>query len=306
MKRILTAALAVLAVTGLAGPVRAGAAACCTSATSFGVGRLLAWEDAAVGVRLGHSRSLGGWDGAGVRRQDGVADGLTLAEPWAIVRLAPRLQLQGRVPALLNDREGGGRRQVAGGLGDVGAGLRVELLSPGEIASLPAVALTVGGLAPTGRRVEQTHGPLFAGATGRGAWGGSLAAEVEYARMPWFVRLDAGITVLAPFRRAGTGERQQDGPVEQLALGAGLELVPDRWVAALALQAEWEGAHRVDGSAVQGSEARAVTWAASASWRMAPRWTLVGALVGPVWIDRWGENRDGRIGFTLGVRHGIF
>lgn len=306
MKTALRAAMAALLLASATGPGRAAAAACCTSATSFGVGRLLAWEDAAAGVRVGHSRSLGAWDGAGRRRGDGISDGLTTVEPWAIVRLAPRLQLQARAPVAVNDRQGGGRRQAAGGLGDVGAGLRIELLSPGEYAGLPAVAFTVSGVAPTGRRVERTRGPLFAGATGRGAWGGSLAAEVEQARMPWFVRLEAGLTVLAPFRRADGGARQQDGPLAQVALGAGLELVPEEWVAALALQGEWEAAHRVDGAVVHGSDARAATWAASASWRASPRWTLVGTLAGPVWLDGGGKHRDGRLGFTLGVRHGFF
>lgn len=300
------AALAALALACAAGAGRAGAAACCTSATAFGVGRLLVWEDAAVGVRLGHSRSLGGWDGAGVRRRDGVSDGLTTVEPWAILRLAPRLQLQARAPLLANDRAAGARRQLAGGPGDAGIGLRVEVLSPGEYVGLPAVAFTVSGVAPTGRRVEQTRGPLFAGATGRGAWGGSLAAEVEHARMPWFVRLDAGITLLAPFRRTDGGARQQDGPIGQVALGAGLEVVPDVLVAAAALQGEWEAAHRVDGATVRGSGARAATWSASASWRASPHWTWVVALSGPVWLDGGGRNRDGRLGFTLGARHGFF
>lgn len=54
--RVLIAASLVAAAATLPQPARA--AACCTSAASFGVGRLLVWEDWAVGLQLSHARSL--------------------------------------------------------------------------------------------------------------------------------------------------------------------------------------------------------------------------------------------------------
>jgi hypothetical protein len=297
-----------LALALAALPGAASAAACCMSAASFGVGRLKIWEDWAAGAQVGHARSIGqyGADGALRRYGSDLADGLTRIEPWAIVRLSERLQVQAWVPVLLNDRRVGGQGQLAGGLGDVGAALRTEVVALGQYAGLPSLAFTVGALAPTGRRPEDTSLPLFAGATGRGTWGASLAVESEYAFLPWFVRADAGFTWLAPFTRSDGGVRQQYAPQLAAALSAGREVLPERLVLALALSGEWEGALQLDGGDVPASSARSLTLAASAAYALDPRWTVVGVVSNGLWPAGAAANRDARLGFTLGIRHGHF
>jgi len=304
--RLLLAASLLLA--GAVVPQRSLAAACCVSAASFGVGRLLVWEDRAFGLQLGHARSFGQWDSQGSLRWNGsdFSDGLTQAQAWAIVRLHDRIQLQGWVPVVVNDRRSGPQSQVAVGLGDAGAAVRFEVWKIGEYEGLPSFAVTVGGLAPTGRRVEETSPPLFAGSTGRGAWAGTLAIEAEYALLPWFARLDVGATGFLPFRRTDIGVDQRYGPVLQAALSTGRELLPDVLVAAVALTGEWEAPIELGGATVSSSGARSYTLATSLSWRADPRWTFVGSVTNTVWPDGAGMNRDARLGFTLGVRHGHF
>jgi hypothetical protein len=272
------------------------------------VGRLLVWEDWAAGVQLGHARSLGQWDAGGALRWNppGFSDGLSRVEPWAIVRVHPRVEVHGRVPVVVNDRRSGDERQTAGGLGDVGAGARVEALAIGAYAGLPSLAFTVGAIAPTGRRVEDTEPPLFAGATGRGAWAGSLALESEYAVLPWFVRLDAGVTEHLAFQRSGTDERVRYGRLSTVGLSAGREVLAGALVLALGATGEWEAPHSLGGVRVAGSGARAYALAASLSWRADPHWTLVGNVTNTIWPDGGGRNRDARLGFTLGVRRGQF
>ncbi len=303
-RRAATAAL--IAAGMLLAPRPAGAAACCTSATSFGVGRLLAWESWAVGLQLEHARSLGSYDSSGALRWNGgeLVEGLSRLQPWAIVRVHERVQLQAWAPFVVDERRSPDHTQVAGGLGDVGAAARFEVLGVGAYAGLPALAVTASAIAPTGRRVEETRPPLFAGTTGRGAWGGALALEAEYAFLPWFVRLDAGLTGWLPFRRADTGALQRLGPSLLVSLSAGDELVADTLVAAVAATGEWEAAPRIDGVRVPGAGARAWSLAASLSWRLDPRWTVVGTLTNGIWPDGGGVNRDARAAFTLGVRHG--
>lgn len=299
---------AALAVVAAAVPSTAGAAACCTSATSFGIGRLLAWEDAAYGVQLSHARSLGQWDSGGTLRWNGsdFSDGLTQVQPWAILRLQDRVQLQAWLPIVVNDRRSASTSQVAWGLGDAGAALRLEVAKIGEYQGLPSFALTAGVVAPTGRRVEETKPPLFAGTTGRGAWGGSLAAEAEYALLPWFVRVEGGVTAFLPFDRADTGASQQYGPVAVAAASTGLELVPDVLVAAVALMGEWQSSIHVDGARVPDSRAYAYTLGTSLAWRADPHWSLVWSITNTVWPDGGGMNRDARVGLMMGVRHGVF
>jgi hypothetical protein len=272
------------------------------------VGRLLVWEDWAAGVQLGHARSLGQWDAAGTLRWNppDFSDGVSRVEPWAIVRVHPRVEVHGRVPVVVNDRRSGDERQTAGGLGDVGAGARFEVLAIGAYAGLPSLAFTVAAVAPTGRRVEDTEPPLFAGATGRGAWSGSLALESEYAVLPWFVRLDAGATEHLAFRRSDAGARQRYGRLTTVGLSAGREILAGALVAALGATGEWEAPLSMDGVRVPGTGARSYALAASLSWRADPHWTLVGNVTNAIWPDGGGRNRDARLGFTLGVRRGQF
>lgn len=302
------ASLILLTMLVAAEPHRAQAAACCISATSFGVGRLLIWEDFASGVQLGHARTLGQWDASETLRwnPDQYSEGISQVQPWAIVRLHQRVQLQAWAPVLVNDRWSGSVHQVAGGLGDIGAAVRFEFLSIGALRGFPSFAATVGGIAPTGRRVEQTSPPLFAGTTGRGAWGGSLAIESEYAFFPWFVRLDASGSEFLTFRRPDTGQRQQYGPLVRVGLSTGREVVPGKLVAALAALGEWEGRVRQDGSTVPESQSHLYSLAASLSWRFDPHWTLVGTVANSVWPQGFGMNQDARVGFTLGGRYGHF
>lgn len=286
----------------------AQAAACCVSASAFGVGRLLVWEDFAVGLFVGHARSVGQWSSSReLRLYDGrFADGLTTFEPYAMVRVIERLQLSARVPLRINDRSSAGMYQVAGGFGDVQAGARVEALSPGQFRELPSLAFHALVTAPSGRRAEQVSGPLGAGVTGRGAWVLTFALETEYTWLPWYLRLDAAVSVPFGFRRSDTREWQLYGPLVSVMLSGGRELVPGKLVASLALQAEWEGPVRINGALVARSEAYAFTVAASLSWRVEPHWTLLGSISSSVWPGGFGANRDARVSFNLGGRYGYF
>jgi hypothetical protein len=289
-------------------PRTASAAACCISATSFGVGRLLIWEDFAAGVLVGHSWSLGQWDANGSLQPNpsGYNDGVTLVQPWAIVRISERVQVQAWVPFLFNDRIVGDQSQFAGGIGDMGAALRYEVLAIGEYEGLPSFGVTVGGLAPSGTRVEQTLPPLMAGTTGRGSWAVSLALEAEYAWLPWFLRAEVAATYYFPFSRQDGGLTQQWGPLLQAGVSSGREVVADKLVLALGLLGEWETAYKLEGVTLPSSSAFSISAALSSSWRVSPHWTLNAILTNSVWPDGLGTNRDARIGLSLGVRYGYF
>ena len=206
----------------------------------------------------------------------------------------------------MGDRWSGSVNQVAGGLGDIGAAARFEFLAIGALRGFPSFALVAATSAPTGRRVEQTSPPLFAGTTGRGAWSGSLAVESEYPLGPYFLRLDASLTGFLPFERSDTGQRQQYGPLLRAALSTGREIVPGKVVVALAALGEWERALRIGGATVPESQSHLYSLAVSLSWRCQPHWTLVATVSNSVWPDGGGMNQDARIGGTLGARYGHF
>lgn len=284
------------------------AAACCLSATAFGMGRLLVWEDFAIGLSLGHARVLGEWDAQGNLHLNppGYSEGITRVQLWTIVRLHERVQAQAWAPVLVNDRWSDDQHQIAGGLGDVGGAVRVELVPIGTFKNLPSLAMTLGGAFPTGKRVEQTSPPLFAGATGLGAYAGSVGLESEYAFLPWFVRLEFGLTGYLPFRRSDTGRREQYGPLIQTTLSAGREAFADRIVVAFALHEEWQDRVEFDKTSVPDSRARALSAGVSLSWRASPHWTLLATGSNSIWPSGVGMNRDARAGFEVGVRYGHF
>jgi hypothetical protein len=283
-------------------------APCCMSATSFGVGRLLLWEDFAIGLQLSHARVFGEWthDGHLRKNPSGYYEGVSSALPWGILRLHERIELQGWVPIIVNDRWSQQAQQTAGGLGDIGAASRFQLLAIGEYVGIPSLAVTLGGLAPTGRRVEQTSAPLFAGATGRGTWSGSVAIETEYAHLPWFVRFDAALAAFAPFTRRDTGQHQQYGRLVTAGFSAGREMLADRLVLALAALGEWQRSLELDDRRVPRSRAHLYTLAASLSWRSSPHLTWIGILSNSIWPDGLGSNRDARFAVNLGARYGYF
>ena len=287
---------------------QARAAACCLSATSFGVGRLLVWEDFAIGLSLGHARVLGEWDAQGNLHFNppGYSEGITRAQLWMILRLHERVQAQAWAPVLVNDRWSDDQHQIAGGLGDVGGAVRVELVPIGAFKNLPSLAMTLGGAFPTGERVEQTSPPLFAGATGLGACAGSVGLESEYAFLPWFVRLEFRLTGYLSFRRSDTGQREQYGPLVQTTLSAGREAFTNQIVIALALHGEWQDRVEFNGTSVPDSRARALSTGVSLSWRANPHWTLLATGSNAVWPSGVGMNRDARVGLDLGVRYGHF
>jgi hypothetical protein len=303
---MISRAVALLLV--LAAPV-AHAAACCLSASVVGVGRLSVWEDAAGGFSSSLSHGTGRWDAwnqyrpfAATVREDEVR-----LEAWAMVRLAEQWQVSARVPWVVGVRGAGDASSVGTGVGDVSAAVRWEAISLGAYEHVPGVALSLGLTAPTGRRPEQATAALGASATGRGAWNASLAVAAEYAVAPWFVRLDVGALLNAPFVRADTGATQTFGPGAQVALSGGRELFREKLVVALSLRFEHEFPMWLDGVHTARTDSSSLTSTLSAAWKVTPHWTVTGAFstdaLGHLGVA---QNKEERLAFTLGVRHGFF
>lgn len=300
---LLTGAL----LLGLA-PAPARGAACCLSAGVFGIGRLVIWEEFAVGTSFSLSQAMGMWDERAGWRGFGESYDETfgVADVYGLFRLSERFQAFARVPWVFTVRGTGDSSEFGHGFGDLQAGMRFEAISIGEYLELPAVAITASIMAPTGRRPESVSTSLGTGTSGRGVWLFSLALSLEYAFLPWFVRADFGGSVSLPFTREDLGLVQTYGPALQLGLFFGRELVPDTWVLALGLVEEWELPYWLDGEATPDSAARSPTVSLSTSWQLNPHWMLQGSLLWNPPLDELGKNRFGRLGGTIGVRYGYF
>lgn len=287
----------------------AQAAACCMSASVVGSGRLLVWEDAAAGLATSWSHGTGRFDTAGRFHSfnPGLLEDELRVEAWAIVRLAERWQVSARVPWVTGVRASDGINSVGTGLGDVSAAVRWEALSLGEYEWVPGLAVLAQVVGPTGRRPEQATDALGASATGRGAFAASLGLVAEVTQLPWFFRLDVAGVYTAPFVRVDTHQVQNFGPGLQVGLSGGRELLAERLVLAVALRFEHEFPLWLDGRTAADSESTGLTSSISASFKLTSHWMLTSAVSTDA-LGRIGlaQNRDDRVAFNLGVRHGFF
>jgi hypothetical protein len=289
------------------GPRAARGAACCMSATAHGVGRLLNWEDAAVGLTTSMAFRLGAWspDAEWESWGDDFAEQEWRTELWGLVGLSRRASLWLRVPWMVTHRRAGELDELGHGLADLSLGARYELLAIGEILQLPALALSAGVTVPTGRDTEGAAEVLGSDITGRGAWVFSFGLSVEKTKLPWFVRGDAGVTVPLPAERESLGRTQRYGPGVQLAFSAGWEVAMGLVLSGIA-RFDWEGPIRLDGDAIDNSERYALGLGAALSWRWDPHWTLQLGADSHVFTSHLGDNQPGQVTTTLGVRYGFF
>lgn len=305
-RRSLPLLVALFTLPLLALPSASRAAPCCMSATAFGIGRLLIWEDFAVGLRTSLSPGLGDWDRDGHWRSwDSYDETEWRSELWALAGLDRRASLFARVPAVLLTRSAAETSDTGGGLGDISVGFRYELLAIGELLELPAIAVTFAVLAPTGRATEDSRSPLGADVTGRGAWVLSSGLSFELTRLPWFVRLDAGLSVPLPAERPDLGVDQRLGLSVDLALSGGLELT-DGVVLSLIPRLTWTDRTRLDENPVPDTSRLDFGLALAGSWRIDPHWTMQASFDAPLPIDGLGLNQTARLQTTLGLRYGSF
>lgn len=298
--------LLVTLLAALVLPTRAEAAPCCMSATAFGIGRLLIWEDFALGLRTSLAPGLGDWDGDGQWDSwSGYSETEWRSELWAMAGIDRRASAFVRLPAVMLTRSAPGTSDTGGGLSDLSLGLRYELLSIGELLELPAIALTVAVLAPTGRATEESRSPLGADVTGRGAWVISAGLSFELTRLPWFLRLDAGVSVPLPQEREDLGLDQRLGVSLDFSLAGGLEVAP-QVVVSLSPHLSWTDDTRLDEEVVANTSRLEMGVAVAGSWRFDPHWTLQAAFDTPLMFDDLGKNQTGRLMTTLGIRYGSF
>ncbi len=302
-------AAAATLLAAVAAPAAAHAAACCMSATAFGAGRLLIWEDFAVGLRTSVSPALGDWDQAGRwRPYRDYADLEWRTELWGMAALSRRASAFARVPWLVNRRASQGATPIddlGTGLADVSAGLRYELLAVGEYVELPAVALTATVTAPTGRATHDATTPLGVDVTGRGAWVASAGLSLERTHLPWYARLDLGVSIPLPAHRPDVDATQRYG-VELSAVAAGGAELSRDLVLSLVTRASWQAPLTLAGRSIEGSDRADLGLGLAASWRLTPNWTAQAALDTGLFLDGLGDNHPGRITTTLGLRYGHF
>jgi hypothetical protein len=182
------AALAVLACASILAMTRgARAQACCVAPGTVGPARLARQEVLLVGVEARARWAYGSLDGGGAFRTPpkGAYDVALEQDLFVTGRLLRRGQLTATLPFVETLRGTSASSSSGGGLGDVRAAARWDLLFPEEVRWVPGIAVLAGGSLPTGVPAERASDALATGATGTGTASGWVGLGVEQTTGPW-------------------------------------------------------------------------------------------------------------------------
>ena len=177
---------------GLLGSQTAQAGACCTGATSIVPIRLGECERWLMGVGAQAETTTGTWQSDGTVGQTSMTDDAvitTLAGAW---RWDRKGQTFATLPLRLNHRSASGIDEVAGGVGDLRAGLTWDPIEERADSWMPVPVITLGTRLPTGRDWRSSEATLQTDVTGLvgPAVIGAMTAERTLGRTPWSLGVD--------------------------------------------------------------------------------------------------------------------
>jgi hypothetical protein len=284
--RFLEAASAALILASLAlAPRAARAQACCVGTGLVTPARLRVFEDYGAGVQT-HVRSvLGSFDAGGdyVRSPPG-ADELDLEQDLFGAMRIGRFQVALKLPFLETGRRETGVSAFGGGVGDVSASLRYDVIYAGDRPWWPGIAILAGLSAPTGRTVEESGDPTAA--TGIGSFEGNLGLSVEQVIGRSFVSATAFLSQQAS-RTVGT-VTQSFGPRVTAILAGGYVLANELTLGGFV-------------QATRRSDQALVTAGAAAALPLGDYWRVQGTLSGDVPLSGWGHLQTTGAGLTVSL-----
>lgn len=287
-------------LVALAAPRMAAAQACCAGASTLSPTRLSESESMAVGVQLRASVVSGSFDGAGRWRASpaGFTERDLSQEVFGVVRFRDRLQLGLVVPVVETFRRVPGLSDAGGGVGDVKASARLELLAPGVSQTWPGVALLAGASLPTGRPVESATHPLASDATGLGSLTGLLGVALERPQDHLLLQLVA--TIQLQTSRSASGLRESFGAQSALSFAAGWAFDSGPGIA-LVGALRHDGAARIDGVALAGSGRTVTTLGLAGGAYVAQAWRVQGLVSAPLPVDGAARSTLGSPGVQLAL-----
>lgn len=273
---------------------RVNAAACCTSATAFGTGRLLLWESFATGLRSQLSHEIGSYNAQRVFQPD-AADNIDQhmrLDAYALVGTSENGAVFVVLPWLFPRRNDGDTIAIGSNISDIQVGYRHQIIAIGEYEEIPSLALTGSILIPTGN--PRSAGTKGHEVTGRNALALSAGASLEKTWMPFFVQLNLGASLLFNQIRGQVKAPDPIVPSYQVALASGMEITSN-------LVASLMGSWTYEYPAQWKTEA-----GLSVSWRLNPHFTLQASASSDLFLNGLGSNWPANVSYGFGIRYGHF
>lgn len=270
------------------------AAACCTSATAFGTGRLLLWESMAFGLRSNAIHEVGFFDDAGLYEANGPSeiDQRFRLDAYTMIGLSEAASLFVVIPWLVPRVRYENETHLGFNISDIQLGYRHQVIAIGEYEELPSLAVTASLLIPTG--APRQLGTRPEGVTGRDALALSLGTSLERTWMPYFLQLNFGTSLLFNNFRTGLATPTPISANFQTSLAGGMELFSDVVISVLSQWTyETVSKYKTD-------------LGFSASWRLNPHFTLQTNVSTDFLLSGFAANWPGSFSYGLGVRYGYF
>ena len=199
-------------------------------------------------------------------------------------------------------RHAGEQSAFGGGIGDVTASARWDLVSLSAADGLPAVALTAAVSLPTGKPAGRALDPLGASATGLGA------AEVRpgvFLEKTWEGRASAVLSASVGLRTPMTGasgERIGLGPRARFVAAAG-PVFDSGLSLSFGVVSEIEAAPSFAGVSAKDADRRRTGLFGFVGYDFGPRATVLGSLELDLPVAKLGKNEPSSVAFSIGLRH---
>jgi hypothetical protein len=291
-----------LAAVLLASPRQAEASACCGSGHGLGQ-RLNRGEDVALTLSLRFADRIGshGMAGQFYAIPSGAFDGDGRAELAGIFAPTARLQLGFSLPFVLNVRQFGQESAAGGGIGDISASARFDLVPLATSNVWPAIAITTHLALPTGRSASDANDTLAVDATGLGV------AELRpgvFVEKSFSGRASAIFAASVGLRFASAdvrGEPVQLGPRLRLVAAAG-PVTENGLSLSIGLIHELESAPSFGGVTTVDADRRRTAALAFVGVDLGTHFTLLGSLEADLPLQLVGKNEPAAIAISIGLR----
>jgi hypothetical protein len=296
-------AVAIVIGAGVAAlPRDAVAQACCVGTGLVTPGRLRTFENRALGMQMRARSVMGAFGPTGSyaastagTRELGFEEDL-----FGALRFGSHFQVAVRAPFVQTSRAARDLSGFGGGLGDVAANLRYDIVNAGERGRWPGVAIIAGLSVPTGQPLDEGDADdrLSTSGTGSGSFEGIAGAAVEEIIGSGFVSMAASVSQRAA--RATAGVEQSFAPRLSALLSGGYTFGHDITVGAFASLLRQGDASDAGGAIANTSVALVTAGAALALpfWQM---WRLQTTLFTDVPIAGWGRNQTVGFGGTVAI-----
>ena len=286
----------------LASPHDARAAACCGSGHGLGQ-RLSRGERAALTLAVRGADRFGSNDPQGqfFPTPAGTLDGEGRAELSGLFAPVPRLQLGVAIPFVLNVRQFGSDSAHGGGLGDVAASARFDIVPLATSKAWPAIALTAGLTVPTGRSTSDARNVLAADATGLGVFEFRPGVFLEKSFSGEATAIFAGSLGLRSPSTDARGEPVQLAPRLRLLAAAG-PIFDNGLSLSMGLIHEREQAPSIGGVTSPNADRYRTALLAFVGYDLSPRFTLLGSCELDLPWNGASKNEPTSAAFSIGLR----